>query len=50
VRARKELTETRPAEVAQERVKPPDCKKQAAEQKLHFVKRLRFIEKCFAAK
>ncbi len=50
VRAHQELNEKRLAALAQERVKRSDCKKQAAEQKLHFVKRLRFIEKCFAAK
>ncbi len=36
--------------LAQERVKRSECKKQAGEQKLHYLKRLRFIEKCFAAK
>jgi hypothetical protein len=36
--------------IEQERVKRADCKKQAADQKLHFAKRLRFIEKCVAAK
>jgi hypothetical protein len=41
---------SRLAALAQERVKRSDCKKQAAEQKHHFVKRLRFIENWFAAK
>jgi hypothetical protein len=36
--------------IEQERVKRADCKKQAADQKLHFAKRLRFIEKCVATK
>jgi translation initiation factor 2 alpha subunit (eIF-2alpha) len=44
------VNKERLALVEQERVKRADCKKQAADQKLHFVKRLRFIEKCVAAK
>jgi hypothetical protein len=44
------LNKERLARIEQERVKRADCKKQAADQKLHFVKRLRFIEKCVAAK
>jgi hypothetical protein len=44
------LNKERLAHIEQERVKRADCKKQAADQKLHFVKRLRFIEKCVAAK
>ena len=36
--------------IEQERVKLADCRKQAADQKLHFAKRLRFIEKCVEAK
>jgi len=37
-------------QAAEERAKLADCKKQAAAQKLHFAKRLRFIETCFVAK
>jgi hypothetical protein len=44
------VNKERLALIEQERVKHADCKKQAADQKLHFVKRLRFIEKCVAAK
>jgi hypothetical protein len=45
-----DVNKERLALIEQERVKRADCKKQAADQKLHFVKRLRFIEKCVAAK
>lgn len=44
------VNKERLALIEQERVKRAECKKQAAEQKLHFAKRLRFIEKCVAAK
>ena len=44
------LNKERLALIEQERAKRLACRKQAAEQKLHFVKRLRFIEKCVAAK
>jgi hypothetical protein len=44
------VNKERLARIEQERVKRADCKKQAADQKLHFVKRLRFIEKCVEAK
>jgi hypothetical protein len=44
------VNKERLALIEQERAKRADCKKQAADQKLHFVKRLRFIEKCVEAK
>jgi len=44
------LNKERLALIEQERSRRADCKKQAADQKLHFAKRLRFIEKCVAAK
>ncbi len=44
------VNKERLALIEQERVKRADCKKQAADQKLHFAKRLRFIEKCVATK
>jgi hypothetical protein len=49
-KAHEELNKERLALIEQERVKRAGCKRQAAEQKLHFVKRLRFIEKCVDAK
>ncbi len=50
VKEHQALNKERLAQIEQERVKRADCKKQAADQKLHFAKRLRFIEKCVAAK
>jgi hypothetical protein len=44
------VNKERLALIEQERIKRADCKKQAGDQKLHFAKRLRFIEKCVAAK
>ena len=45
-----DLVKERLALSEQERVKRVACRKQASDQKLHFAKRLRFIEKCVAAK
>lgn len=45
-----DLSKERLALSEQERVKRVACRKQAADQKLHFAKRLRFIEKCVAVK
>lgn len=50
VKEHEAVNKERLALIEQERVKRAECKKQAAEQKLHFAKRLRFIEKCVAAK
>lgn len=36
--------------IEQDRVKLVDCRKQAADHKLHFAKRLHFIQTCVAAK
>jgi hypothetical protein len=49
-KAHEDLNKERLALIEQQRVKRADCKRQAADQKLHFAKRLRFIEKCVAAK
>ena len=46
LKAHQEWNRERMALIAQERAKRADCKKQAAAQKLHYVKRLRFIETC----
>ncbi|HSJ42099.1 MAG TPA: hypothetical protein VK955_13755 [Xanthobacteraceae bacterium] len=50
VKEHEALNKERLALIEQERVKRADCKKQAADQKLHFATRLRFIEKCVATK
>ena len=50
VKEHEALNKERLALIEQDRARRTDCKKQAADQKLHFVKRLRFIEKCVAAK
>ena len=50
VKAHEDWNRKRLELIAQERAKRADCKKQAADQKLHLAKRLRFIEKCIAAK
>jgi hypothetical protein len=50
VKEHEDLNKERLALIEQERVKHAGCKKQAADKKLHFVKRLRFIEKCVEAK
>jgi hypothetical protein len=45
-----DLVKERLALSERERVKRVECRKQASDQKLHFAKRLRFIEKCVAGK
>jgi alpha-galactosidase/6-phospho-beta-glucosidase family protein len=50
VKEHEELSKERLAQIEQERAKRVDCRKQASDQKLHFAKRLRFIEKCVEAK
>jgi hypothetical protein len=50
VKEHEDLNKERLALIEQERVKRIDCRKQATEQKLHFAKRLRFIEKCVETK
>jgi hypothetical protein len=50
LKARQEWNQKRLELIKQEHAKRADCKKQAADQKLRFAKRLRFLETCIAAK
>jgi len=49
-KARADWNQKRMDLLAEQRAKRADCKKQAAQQKLRFVARTEFLEKCIAAK